>query len=61
MKILSVEAELLQAETDGEAAMTKLIVAFRNFVNTRNNKTHHIRHGSYPRNSTLVWFLKRPN
>jgi len=41
MKILSVEAELLHADTDGEAAMTKLIVAFRNFVNAP-KKTSHI-------------------
>jgi hypothetical protein len=41
MKILSIEAELLHAESDGEAAMTKLIVAFRNFVNAPKNKSHH--------------------
>jgi hypothetical protein len=41
MKIRSFEAELLHAESDGEAAMTKLIVAFRNFVNVPKNKLHH--------------------
>jgi hypothetical protein len=49
MKILSIEAELLHAESDGEAAMTKLIVASRNFV----NKSHHkkLRFDK----STIIW------
>jgi hypothetical protein len=39
MKIRPVEAELLHVDrcTDGETDMTKLIVAFRSFVNARND------------------------
>jgi len=42
----------VQTETDGQAATTKPIVAFRSFANAPKNKSHHIGHGSYLRNST---------
>jgi len=40
MKIRSVGAELFNAQrrTDGQACMTKLIAAFRNFANVPKNK-----------------------
>jgi hypothetical protein len=56
MKIRAIGAELFHA--DGQTDMTKLIVAFRNFVNAPKNEEKVVIFCSfmiYPRNSSVMY------